>query len=67
MDERFDKVDKRFDQVDERFVRIEGRMESGFNRINDRFDDLMKVLMVGFISLIGVLLAAILSFAATQI
>lgn len=74
VDRRFDEVDKRFDKVDERFDRLEGWMESGFTRVDDRFerlegrfDDLMKVLMLGFVSMIGVLVAAIVSFAATQL
>jgi predicted nuclease with TOPRIM domain len=74
VDRRFDEVDKRFDKVDERFDRLEGRMESGFARVDDRFerlegrfDDLMKVLMLAFVSMIGVLVAAILSFVATQL
>jgi DNA anti-recombination protein RmuC len=67
VDERFEKVDERFDKVDQRFERLESRMETGFNRINDRFDDLMKVLIYGFFGLIGVLVAGMISILATQI
>jgi DNA anti-recombination protein RmuC len=63
VDRRFDEVDKRFDKVDGRFDKVDDRLD----RISDRFDDLMKLLMVGFISVIGVLGAAILSFVATQL
>jgi hypothetical protein len=67
VDRRLDQVDKRFDKVDDRFDRLEGRMESGFDRVNDRLDDMAKVLMYGFFGLIGVLVAGIISVVATQI
>lgn len=53
VDRRFDKVDERFDRVDQEFARVNGRL-----------DDLIKVLIAGFITLIGVLLAGIFSLVA---
>jgi septation ring formation regulator EzrA len=70
VDKRFDKVDERFDRVDERFDRIEDRMESGFNRLNDRIDDLAKVLIGGVIAFTAAMLAGfagILALIATQL
>jgi hypothetical protein len=67
LDEFAANVDRRFDQVDKRFDHLDGRMDSGFNRLNDRLDDLMRVLISGFIGLIGVLLVGILSLIAMQL
>lgn len=70
VDKRFDQVDQRFEQVDKRFDRIEDRMEKGFNRLNDRLDDLVKVLIGGVIAFTGAMLAGfagILVLIATQI
>jgi hypothetical protein len=63
-------VDKRFDRVDERFDRVDERMEAGFNRVNDRMDDLVKVLIGGVIAFTGAILAgfaAIVVLVATQL
>jgi hypothetical protein len=66
-DDRLDEfavnVSKRFDQVDKRF----DRLDQEFARVNRRFDDLIKVLLGGFITLIGVVLAGIFTLVATQL
>jgi hypothetical protein len=70
LDEFARNVDKRFDQVDKRFDRLDQRMEAGFNRVNDRLDDPVKVLIAGIITLTGAILAgfaAILVLVATQL
>lgn len=70
VDRRFDQVDKRFDKVDERFERLEDRMESGFARVNDRIDDLVKAMNTAMVTLTTGMLAgfaAILVLIATQI
>ena len=70
LDEFARNVDKRFDQVDKRFDRLDERIEAGFNRVNDRLDDLVKVLIAGIITLTGAILAgfaAILVLVATQL
>lgn len=63
VDKRFDRVERRFELVDKRFDKVDHEIA----RVNDRLDDLMKVLIVGFIGLIGVVLAGIFSLIATQL
>jgi hypothetical protein len=70
VDRRFDKVDRRFDEADQRFNRVDDRLEAGFNRVNDRLDDLVKVLIAGIIAFTAAILAgfgAILVLIATQL
>jgi predicted nuclease with TOPRIM domain len=70
VDKRFDKVYKRFDKVDERFDKVDekfDRMNERFDRLEERFGDLMKALVIGFMSLVGVLLTVLASFVVTQI
>lgn len=57
--DRFDRVDRRFDRVDHEFARI-----------NDRLDDLVKVMIAGIIALTGAVLAgfaALVVLFVTQI
>jgi hypothetical protein len=42
-------------------------VESGFDRVHDRLDDLVKVLMHGIFGLIGVLVAGLVSVIVTQV
>jgi hypothetical protein len=55
LDEFAANVDKRFDRVDQELARVNGRL-----------DDLMKVAIAGFITVIAVLLTGILSMIAMQ-
>jgi hypothetical protein len=68
VDERFDraeeKTDERFDRAeqraDDRFSESNRRFDHGdreFARINDRLDDLVKVMIGGIIALTGAILA----------
>lgn len=45
VDKRFDAVDERFGAVDKRFDKLEHRVETGFNRVNDRIDDLHRLIL----------------------
>jgi hypothetical protein len=63
LDEFAANVDRRFEQVDKRFDKVDREIA----RVNDRLDDLMKVLIVGFIGLIGVVLAGVFSLIAMQL
>ena len=48
MDQRFVAMEKRFDVVDQRFVTEEQHIEQGFNSVNQRIDDLEKLMGQGF-------------------
>lgn len=63
LDEFAANVDRRFEHVDRRFDKVDREI----GRVNDRLDDLMKVLIVGFIGLIGVVLAGVFALIAMQL
>jgi tetrahydromethanopterin S-methyltransferase subunit G len=63
-------VDRRFDEIDKRFDKIEDRMDVGFNRLNDRLDDLVRAVIGGFIALTCGMIAGfvgIIALVATQL
>ena len=67
MKDGFAKVDKRFEQVDKRFEQVASREELGevkvqLNRLNDRFDRLLFILIAACVGLIGTLLVAAFGF-----
>jgi hypothetical protein len=45
MDDFAAHTDRRFDEVDRRLDNLERRMEDGFNRVNDRIDDLHRIIL----------------------
>jgi archaellum component FlaC len=75
--ERFDRLDERFDQkceevggrfgaADRRFDKVDRELE----RINDRLDDLVKVMIAGLVTLTGGIIAgfaAMIVLIATQL
>jgi tetrahydromethanopterin S-methyltransferase subunit G len=68
VDRRFDEVDRRFDEVHRRINEIDGRVERGFgkvevelHRINDRLDGLGKVMIYGYVTMTGAIVAALLA------
>lgn len=70
VDRRFDEVNKRFEQVDRRFEQVDGRFDKvdhELNRINDRFDDLHRILMQFCGGVIATLIAGIVALVATQL
>jgi DNA anti-recombination protein RmuC len=67
VDQRFDQVDQRFDQVDQRFERVEADirelrsdMKAGFAEVNARFDSMQRTMIIGFVTLIGSVVASVL-------
>jgi DNA anti-recombination protein RmuC len=65
VDKRFDKVDERFDRVDKRFDKVDHEL----GRVNDRIDDLVKVLIGGIIAFTAAILSGFIAMAiviATQ-
>ena len=48
VDQRFVAMEQRFDIVDQRFLAKEQHIEQGFNSVNQRFDDLEKLMGQGF-------------------
>jgi hypothetical protein len=63
-------VKERFDQVGRRFDRIDDRQVVEFGRVNDRLDDLVKVLIGGVIALTAAIIAGfsgIIVLIATQL
>lgn len=67
VDRRFDRVDERFDQVDQRFKRVEADirelrsdMKTGFAEVNARFDSMQRTMIIGFVTLIGSVVASVL-------
>jgi hypothetical protein len=77
VDERFDRAEQRGDdravEVDRRFSEVGrrfDRVDHEFARINDRLDDLVKVMIAGIIALTGAVLAgfaALVVLFVTQI
>ena len=74
-DERLDhfeeKVDLRFDEVDRRFTELDKRVDRGFDkvdvelhRINDRLDGLGKVMIYGYVTMTGGILAGFAAMIA---
>jgi chromosome segregation ATPase len=69
-DDGFEKVDKRFEKVEERFDRLEGRMDRKFDRIDARLDGMTRAMLVGALTLSGVMLSgfiAIFTLIATRL
>ncbi len=67
VNERFDGVDKRFDQVDKKFEQVDmdirelrSDMKTGFAEVNARFDAMQRTMIIGFISLVGTVVASVL-------
>ena len=74
VNERFDQVDKRFDQVDKRFDRVEGdirelrsdlkqvdgKLDVFKSEMNTRFDSMQRTMVIGFVSLVGTVVASVL-------
>jgi hypothetical protein len=74
VDRRFDGVDRRFDAVDHRFDRVEGEirdlrldMKAGFERMDDRFERLYRLLITVGGAFIGTLIVAFAGLIATQL
>jgi DNA anti-recombination protein RmuC len=70
VDQRFAEVDRRFDAVDQRFDRIEGEirdlrleMKAGFDRVDERFEAMHRLMVQGGI----VIIAALLGLIGTQL
>jgi DNA anti-recombination protein RmuC len=64
VDRRFEQVDRRFEQVDRRLERVDrdiqalgGKMEQGFQAINDRLFYVGGGIIVALIGVIGAILA----------
>jgi hypothetical protein len=77
--ERFDRVGEEFDRVGERFGDVDRRfreadrrfdhLDHELGRVNDRLDDLVKVLIAGFVGFTGAVMAgfgALVVLFATQ-
>jgi len=64
MREGFARVDERFDKVEKRFATREemGEVKVQLNRLNDRFDRLLFILIAACVGLIGTLLVAAFGF-----
>jgi predicted ribonuclease toxin of YeeF-YezG toxin-antitoxin module len=60
VDKRFDEVDKRFEQVDRDIRELRSDMKTGFAEVNARFDALQRTMIVGFVSLVGTVVASVL-------
>lgn len=67
VDKRFDQVDKRFEQVDKRFEQVDtdirelrSDMKTGFAEVNARFDAMQRTMIIGFVSLVGTVVASVL-------
>jgi tetrahydromethanopterin S-methyltransferase subunit G len=65
VDKRFEQVDKRFEQVDKRFEQVATKEEMAevrlqLNRLNDRFDRFLFILLAACVGLIGSFLVAVL-------
>jgi uncharacterized membrane protein len=63
-------VKERFDRIDRRFDRIDRRQVAEFGRLNDRLDDLVKVLIGGVIAFTAAIIAGfsgIVVLIATQL
>jgi predicted ribonuclease toxin of YeeF-YezG toxin-antitoxin module len=67
VNQRFDQVDKRFDQVDKKFEQVDtdirelrSDMKTGFAEINARFDAMQRTMIIGFVSLVGTVVASVL-------
>jgi len=58
MDRDFARVDVRFDKVDARFDRLEDRIERFEARMTTRFDWLMRLMLVGYVTALLAVLAA---------
>jgi archaellum component FlaC len=61
IDERFDHVDDRFEEVDRRFREvnhrldgIDARLATELPRLDQRLDDLHRVMLQGFLVLVGI-------------
>ncbi|MBS1889374.1 MAG: hypothetical protein JSU06_19515 [Actinobacteria bacterium] len=73
LDRAEERSDGRFARVDERFVEVNrrlGYLDHEVGRVNDRVDDLVKVLIGGLVGFTGAILAgfaAILAMIATQL
>jgi hypothetical protein len=55
--DRAAEVDLRFNEIGRRFDSVDRRLERDSARINDRLDDLVKVMIAGIIALTGAVLA----------
>ncbi len=67
VDKRFDQVDKRFDQIDKKFEQVDADirelrsdMKTGFAEVNARFDAMQRTMIIGFVSLVGTVVASVL-------
>jgi hypothetical protein len=70
-DERFDRIEEAADQgftrVDEKFVEVDrrlGYLDREVGRVNNRLDDLIKVLIAGFIGFTGAVIAGFAAMVA---
>lgn len=64
VDERFKEVEQKFEKVDQRFKEVERKMDAGFARIDNKFDELHRMLFkaawtlaIGLLGLMGVMVA----------
>ncbi len=70
LEERFDAIDRRFDAIDQRFDRVEADirdlradMKAGFDRMDERFEAMHRLMVQGGI----VIIAALLGLIGTQL
>jgi predicted transcriptional regulator len=63
---RFDEVDRRFEQVDRRFEKIEREIHDLRVEVKEGFERLYRLMLTMGAGLIGTLIAAFVTFIATQ-
>jgi chromosome segregation ATPase len=70
IDQRFDGVDRRFDAVDRRFDKVDDDirdlrrdMKAGFERVDERFEAMHRLMVQGGV----VIIAALLGLIGTQL
>ncbi len=64
VDKRFDQVDKRFEQVDHRFDRVEADIRELRTTMNRGFDSMHRTMIIGFVSLFGTIVSAMIATMA---
>lgn len=64
VDKRFDEVDKRFEQVDKRFDRVEADIRELRTTMKAGFDSMHRTMLIGFVSLFGTIVSAMIAAMA---
>jgi hypothetical protein len=74
IDEGFANVGRRFERIDERlnekFLAVRAEMKAGFERVDDKFEKLNRILVYGVVSISGAIvagMAATIGLVATQL